>query len=261
MAKKKKSKKIKIGAPIKSQRAIELAYRRQMNQLGKALIKAVREDVLAYVKMQQESYVVDGIGDQLGIIFKKLTARFTGTATFSFAKSTAEKVVNKIGVSNKKKFDRTVQRATGVDLGAIITHEGLEDFVALNVNKNVSLISSLPEEYIKQVETIVNNGVASGAKYKTIEKEIIGKTGANSKLAGRIKTIAMNETQTINAQMTLRRSDNLGITEGIFRTSKDERVRKCHRELNGVRYKLSKGAWSKLCEKWIQPGITDINCR
>lgn len=263
MPKKLKKKKIKtkIIPAIKSQRALEVKYRRQLNKLGKALIQAVNEEVLAYIETQQETYIADGIGDQLGLIFKKLTARFTGTATFSFAKSTAEQFVNKVGISNKKKFDRTVQRATGVDLGAIITSEGLEDFVTLSVNKNVGLIKSLPEEYLKQVETIVNNGVVSGARFSTIKKEIISKTGANAKLAGRIKTIAMNEIQTINAQMTLRRSETLGIKEGLYRTSEDERVRQCHKELNGVRYDLSKGAWSKTCQKFIQPGITDINCR
>ena len=71
----------------------------------------------------------------------------------------------------------------------------------------------------------------------------------------------MNEVQTINSQITLRRSQSLGITEGIFRTSEDEKVRTCHDELNGVKYLLKKGAWSKTCQKFIQPGITDINCR
>lgn len=204
----------------------------------------------------------DGIGDQIGVIFRRLNSFFTGNAIASFAQSTASQMVEKVGRANKNKFDRTVTRATGVDLGSIVTAEGLEDFIALSINKNVSLIESLPEEYLKQVEVIVNNGVVSGAKYSTIEKEILGKVGsANSHLAGRIKTIAMNEVQTINSQITLRRSENLGIKKGIYRTSEDERVRPCHAELNGIEYLLKKGAWSKSCGKFIQPGITDINCR
>lgn len=257
----KKKNKIKIGAPVKSQKGIEIQYRKQLNKLGKALILAIKTEVLPYLKTQQSNYVVDGIGDQLGVIFRRLNGTFTGTATAGFAQVTASQMVQKVGEANKNKFDRTIARATGVDLGNIITAEGLEDFIALSVNKNVSLISSLPEEYLKQVETIVNNGVVSGARFSTIEKEIISKTGVNKKLANRIKTIAKNEIQTINSQITLRRSDSLGITEGIFRTSKDERVRKSHKELDGVRFKLKKGAWSKTAQKFIQPGITDIGCR
>lgn len=255
-------KKIKIAAPVKSLKGQEIAYRRQLNKLGKALIIAVRENVLVYLKANQSTYVSDGIGLDLGVIFENLNTRFTGPLAQSFAKVSASTMVEKVAKSNKGKFDRTIQRAIGVDLGGIIATEGLNDFVELSVNKNVSLIKSLPEEYLKQVETIVNNGVVSGARYSEIAKQIVAKSGsANSKLAGRIKTIAMNEIQTINSQITLRRSESLGIREGIFRTSGDEKVRKCHDELDGIKYDLSKGAWSKTCGKFIQPGITDINCR
>lgn len=313
----KKSSKEKIAPPVKSLKSQEVAYRRELNKLGKALIGAVREELLPYLKANQETYVADdlftkdafnfnssfyfedsaknwedyinvtdveseerklrtkllldsrtklnlvhdGIGAQLNVLFNKLNKQFTGTLVAGFANSTAEQMVTTVATTNSKNFSRSIEKVTGVSLAGIIPAEGLEDFTELSVNKNVSLIKSLPEEYLKQVETIVNNGVVSGARYNTIAKEIMSKTGASSKLAKRIKTIATNEIQTINSQITLRRSESLGITEGIFRTSDDEKVRKCHKELNGVRYELSKGAWSKTCQKFIQPGITDINCR
>lgn len=256
------AKKEKIASPIKSLKGIERQYRIELNKLGKQLIKAVREDVLVYLKSNESNFVADGIGDQLGVIFRRLNSQFTGTAVAGFSKVTSEQMVQKTAEANKNRFDRSVNRATGINIGSVIEAEGLEDFVSLSVNKNVSLIKSLPEEYLKQVETIVNNGVVSGARYSTIQKEIMARTGsASAKLANRIKTIARNEVQTINAQITLRRSEALGITKGIYRTSQDERVRKCHAELNGVEFEIAKGAWSKTCKKFIQPGITDINCR
>lgn len=230
--------------------------------MGRALIKAIKSDLLPVLKNSQESYVVDGLGDTINTIFRRLNGQFTGAITMGFAKTTATQMVAKVGENNKRKFNQTVESVTGVNLGGIITSEGLEDFVELSINKNVSLISSLPEEYLKQVETIVNNGVINGSRYSTIAKEITAKVGsANSKLVNRIKTIARNEVQTINAQISLRRNEALGIKKGIYMTSSDERVRECHRELDGVEYDLSKGAWSKTCQKFIQPGITDINCR
>jgi SPP1 gp7 family putative phage head morphogenesis protein len=256
-----RKKKQKIAAPVKSLKGQELLYRRELNKLGKLLAKAVNEEVLMYLKAQESTYVMDGIGSQLELIFNRLNARFSGTVSAGFAKTTASKMVMMVTRTNKKRFDKTIERATGVDLGGILAAEGLEDFVELSVNGNVSLIKSLSEEHLKNVETIVTNGVKSGAKYSTIAKEILGIKGVNSKLAGRIKTIAMNEVQTINSQITLRRSENLGITKGIYRTSKDERVRKSHKELDGVEYVLKKGAYSSIAQKWIQPGITDINCR
>jgi len=195
-------------------------------------------------------------------IFRRLNLQFAGTVVAGFAKNTASQMVEKVGKNNKRRFDKTVEKVTGVNLGGVVVSEGLSDFVELSINKNVSLIKSLPEEYLKSVETIVNNGVVNGTRYSEIAKQINAKVGsANSKLAGRIKTIARNEVQTINSQISLRRNQALGIKKGIYVTSDDERVRPCHAELDGKEYDLSKGAWSTKCQKFIQPGITDINCR
>ena len=252
----------KIAPAVKPLKSQEVAYRKQINKLGKALMVAVKKDVLEYLKSNQESYTLDGIGDQLGLIFGLLNARFSGNIAASFAMTTATNMVNSTAKSNRQKFGKSIARATGVDPTSVMASEGLEDFVKLQINTNIDLINNLSEDYLKQIKVIVNNGVASGARYSTIEKQILGKVGtANSKLANRIKTIATNEIQTINAQMSLRRSENLGIKQGIYRTSEDEVVRPCHKELNGFQYALNKGAWSVTCQKYIQPGITDINCR
>jgi len=216
---------------------------------------------MPFLKNTEKGYVIDGIGDMINTIFRRLNAVFTGTTVAGFAKTTSAQMVAKVGANNKRRFNKTVERVTGVNLGGIITAEGLDDFVELSISKNVSLIESLPQEYLKQVETIVNNGVINGTRYSEIAKQIQTKTGANGKLANRIKTIARNEVQTVNSQISLRRNEALGIKKGIYLTSSDERVRACHAELDGVEYDLAKGAWSKTCNKFIQPGITDINCR
>ena len=255
-------KKTKIAAPIKSLKGQEIAYQKQLNKLGRMLVAAVRSELLPYLKTNQELYVADGIGADLTGVFESLTSKFTGPVVTSFAKMTASNMVEKVEKTNRTKFNRMLSKAIGVDLGSIIATEGLEDFVELNINKNVSLIKSLPEEYLKQVETIVSNGVVNGLRYSEIEKQIAGGAGTvNAKLANRIKTI--------NSQITLRRSEALGIKKGIWRTSEDERVRgnpngkypnaiPSHFRANGKEFELSKGL--KIDGEWILPGIP-INCR
>jgi SPP1 gp7 family putative phage head morphogenesis protein len=249
--------------PVKSLKGIENAYRKELNKFGRLLVNRVKADILAFLKPHQSEWVNDaGIGWQLNRNFRKLNKEFSGTAQLAFATNTAERVVNKTFKNSADRFDKSVESATGVDIGAVITQEGMQDFVDLSISENVNLITSLPQEFLKNVEIIVNKGLKSGARYATIEKEIIGQVGsAASGLGNRIKTIARNEIQTINAQIQLKRSEALGIRKGIYRTSKDEVVRKCHEELDGVIYEISKGAWSKTCNKFIKPGITDINCR
>lgn len=245
---------------MKSLRGLERKYQRELAKLGKALTKAVRVELLPYLKAQQPGYVADSLGADLATIFRKLNQQFTGTMAISFAQTTATNMVEETGRKNKAKFDRSVKVATGVDLGSVVREEGLQDFIELSVNKNVSLIKSLPEEYLKSVETIVNNGVIEGTRFSEIAKKITARTGsANSKLANRIRTIARNEVSTLNAQISQRRSENLGITRGIWRTSEDESVRECHVKRNGKEYNISKGLYSNCDGKTIKPG-EEINC-
>lgn len=251
-----------IAAPIKNNKGDEVTYLKRLNILGRELLKAVQTEVLPFLKANQESYVMDGLSDQLEVIFEVLNKRFTGAVTAGFAETVATTSINELVAQNEQKFRSSIKGVTGIDPSAIMRAEGLEDFVKGAINKNIDLIENLSEEYLKTIKIEVYNGVTSGARYSTIAKRITAETGsANAKLKNRIKTIARNEMSTINAQITLRRSEALGITRGIFRTSDDERVRECHRELDGVEFELKKGAWSKTCEKWIIPGVTDINCR
>jgi len=252
----------RTAAPVKSQKGIERTYQKGLTRLARTLVTRVKQEILPYLKAQQVSYTLDSLGDDLIKKFNRLNAEFSGLLVSEYAEELAQTVVMKTFKANKSKFDRTLQRVPGVDVGSAIRAEGLEDFTALSIKKNVNLIKTLPEQYLSQVETIVTNGVSSGLRYSEIEKQIVAKTGsAGASLGGRVKTIARNEIQTINAQLTLRRTNGLGVKLGIYRTSEDEVVRPCHRELNGVEYGLAEGAWSKTCGKFIQPGITDINCR
>lgn len=266
-----KKKRQKVATPVKPLIAQERRYRIELMKLGRLLAKSIRAEVLPFIKAHEQEYVLDGVGSNLEIIFGKLNTRFSGIISAGFASSTATQMVTKVTKTNKKKFDASIERAMGVDLGAILQAEGLVDFMETSINRNVSLIKSLPSEYLKSVETIVTNGVTSGARYSTIANQILGKVGtANSHLSGRIKTIAMNEIQTINSQLNLRRSDALGITEGYWRTGEDEKVRgnpsgkyptakPSHYKLNGVRFNLKKGAKTEVGTH-IKPG-EEINCR
>jgi SPP1 gp7 family putative phage head morphogenesis protein len=273
MNKKNKKTKKKIAAPVKSQKTLEKQYQKELNKLGRQLTKAISTEVLPFLKSSQKEYVLDNnnkniisydstLSNKLNLIFRRLNSLFTGTITLGFAKNTASKMVDALAINNKRRFNKSIESLTGVNFGGVVRSEGLDDLLTLSKNKNEILITSLPEEYLKQVETIVTNGVINGTKYSDIAEQITARVGsANAKLSGRIKTIATNEVQTINSQISLRRTEALGIKKGIYMTVSDESVRKCHAELDGVEYDLKKGAWSKTCKKYIQPGITDINCR
>lgn len=265
----KKPKNTKTAAPIKSPKSLEVAYIRALNELGRQLVNSVKAELLPVLKRNQEEYIIDSaarttddIGNQLDSIFIRLNRQHAGATIELFARAKAHEVLTKVKRQNQERFAKSFKSAMGVDVQAMIESEALTDFTTQSIAKNVQLIKSLPSEYLKDIETIVRNGVINGTRYSEIAKQITASSGsANAKLAGRIKTVARNEIQTFNSQLSLRRTTSLGIKKGIFRTSQDENVRKCHAELNNKEFDLKKGAWSPTCGKYIQPGITDINCR
>lgn len=56
------------------------------------------------------------------------------------------------------------------------------------------------------------------------------------------------------------RAQNLGVTVGVWETSRDEAVRASHRARNGKEFNLSKGLYSAKDGKHLLPGV-DHNCR
>ncbi|ETR72932.1 MAG: phage head morphogenesis protein, SPP1 gp7 family domain protein [Candidatus Magnetoglobus multicellularis str. Araruama] len=160
-----------------------------------------------------------------------------------FAKHVASEHVNTLVESHAERFYRSLKSFTKIDLRGVVNEEGLEDFVAANVSNNVSLISDIPTEYFKKIEQITYNGITSGKRYDQIASEIASRYPS---LESRAYRIAADQSQTITSQINVKRSTNVGIKQGYYRTSKDENVRPWHKELDGMLYFLEKGAYSQI---------------
>jgi len=161
-------------------------------------------------------------------------------------------MVGGVNEKNRKRFYKALQNATGVSLNGIISEEGLQPLLTSSVNDNVSLIKSIPDEYFKKLNTIVSQGTMRGKSSGGIIKDILALGKSTKK---RAKLIARDQTQKVNAAITQGRQTNLGVTEYIWRTSSDERVRESHKAHNGKRFK-----WSDPPNDTGHPG-EDIQCR
>lgn len=253
--------------PLKGQ---GLAYFRQLNRLVIELKRAVKEQVLSVLKARKSEFVSDGIGIDIITILAQMKQRYSQENVGIRANNIAVPAVNQVVGSNQRKFEKLVSNTVGVDIAGILTGEGLTDFVETQVVKNSTLITNMTSEYLKEVETVIINGVNSGLRYEEIAKQIQARTGsAGSKLTNKARLIARNEVANINSQLTKRRSEDLGIKEFIWSTSDDERVRgdpgglypdakPSHFRLDGKRFSWKDGA--KTINGSIWPG-SEINCR
>lgn len=247
--------------PVRTSRQLELEYYKALKQLTKALKGEVKRELITALKETKEEYQADALSDILSSIFTRLKNKAAALTTN--AEEASVSVINKIAKQNRQRFLNAANQATGVDLSNILSEEGVNDFVKLQSQKNISLIKSIPDEFFKNIETIVYNGVAEGKRFEQIAKEITATRGISSvfgKLENRAKLIARNEVTTINAAITRKRSELLGIKKGVWITANDERVRPCHKARDGKEFDLAKGLYSACDGKTIFPA-EEINCR
>lgn len=242
--------------PIKEPRKIELEYYKELKKLANQLKADVNEHIIANLKSYEVTQ--DNAFGALSML-ELLRQKWQTLRTEQIASNVTEQVNR----ANRQKFMSQVNQATGIDIETLVREENLTEIVALQRQKQKILIKSIPEEFLKSVEVVVTNGLANGLRPEEIARQLKGIKGISStfgKLENRVKMIARNEIATMNGNLTKARAQNAGITKAIWVTSRDERVRDCHRVRDGKEFELSKGLYSACDGKTLLPG-QDFNCR
>ena len=117
-------------------------------------------------------------------------------------------------------------------LQAEIARNGLGPELAAIARRNAGLISSLPGEIAERVSARAAELEQHGARAEEIAREI--RRLGPELTRGRVKLIARTEISKAETQLTVIRSERIGITWGQWLTSEDQRVRPSHRNLDKV---------------------------
>lgn len=124
------------------------------------------------------------------------------------------------------------------------------------VSENVSLIRSIPEQYLKNVEGAVMRSVATGRDLAPLAKYLEQQHGVCKRRAA---FIARDQNNKATSALNVVRQTELGITEGVWRHSGAGKVpRPAHVAHSGKTFDLRKGAFIE--GEWIHPGEKP-NCR
>lgn len=107
----------------------------------------------------------------------------------------------------------------------------------LFVHQNMKLIQSLPQNLVDDVEQIVLTGLRQGAHVTNLERSIKDKLGVTKQKA---QLIARDQVSKYSGDLTKHHQTYAGIVHYRWQTSRDERVRPEHRELDGKEF-----AWDK----------------
>lgn len=135
----------------------------------------------------------------------------------------------------KQTIDRT-KSATGVDITPYVRMSEVQDILRDSIRENTSLISNLSADAKRRVEQVIFNGFAFRWNRKRITDEIAKAMNITKR---RARNIATDQAHKLQARLNRYRQEQLGIAEYIWRTMRDDRVRKEHREREGKRFRWS----------------------
>lgn len=123
---------------------------------------------------------------------------------------------------NKRRFNEAVRSAIGIDLGAVIQAEGIGNTIDAAVLRNVSLVRGLSQDVARRLSAKLLDALTRGLNNREIEKIITTEFGMARR---RAKLIARDQAASFNGDLNRIRQQAMGVTEYVWSTSLDERVR------------------------------------
>lgn len=209
-----------------------LAYtqlaRRVFTALDAAILATLRDEgVIRTDAGADGAGLPDGIAGRLRRRLTKLLRRLTAPAALTRELDALAKRTNDL---SRTEWRAQVKAAVGVDL---TDDPDVAPKLLAFRRENVRLIRSLAREKVDRVAKILSDA-GSGTRVETIAKRIREETVATPQRAA---LLARDQVLKLNAQVTQARHEAAGLTEYIWRTSRDERVRKEHKRLEGKRFR------------------------
>lgn len=245
-----RAQKKKRANPVKTAKAPEVKYRRELDVLVKRLKQDVATSIVPALKLFESEYVNDAYARTFQELFDNLK-RFYNNIDPQ-AQTVANNFVTNSNQVNKARFYNSIERAIGINLSSVVQNEGLEDTLLATTQENVNLIKSIPQQYLKNIESIVYSGTVQGNSASSMIQQISKQGGVTSR---RAKLIARDQSSKLNSALNQQRQQNLGVEEYIWRTAGDERVRDSHRSKNGKIFR-----WDDPPKDTGHPGF-EIQCR
>lgn len=215
--------------PVRPSRANELWYRAELGRLVRILVAAAHEVLPSSLRsvwpaVHDAAPVDDAIA--------RLARKFGGID--ALAKRLAHGAALRNLHETDRRISQSIHASVGVDVSGMLTGTSK---IAAKMQEferwNVSLIRSIPEEFLGKVGAAVGEAWESGRRWEDIAG-IISDIGDVTD--SRARLIARDQTAKMNSSFARLRMTDLGITRYIWQTSDDERVRESHAEVDGQEF-------------------------
>lgn len=215
-------------------------------ELDRALTRAITEEVRAAAPELLEEPRADADGPVTGpaggvalpdgafrLLLRRLRSLLGGVSLLA---RRAARVLERVfgAVARHSEHEWTRQLAS---LGIQLDDVAAPNFAFLRQlwrRRNLDLIKRLCETKIARVERVLLAN--RGARVQTLARRIQAATGTG---AGHARLLARDQTLKLYGQIQQARHQSAGVTEYVWRSSRDERVRLTHKALDGTRHRYA----------------------
>jgi len=157
--------------------------------------------------------------------------------------------------------DTTSWRKLSAEMGRNLRQEietaPTGDALRASLERQVTLIKSLPLEAAERVQRLVTEGISEGRRAAEIATDIM-ETGNVSR--SRAMLIARTEVSRTATELTKARAEHVGSTHFIWRTAGDTDVRATHRKLNGKTFRWDDPPECDPGHRALPGGIWNCRC-
>ena len=156
-----------------------------------------------------------------------------------------EKVAKLTETHSLQEWKRVCRDTLGIDLFSdYYNADFYEEAIRRWVSENVRMIKSIPNETLSSMREIISDGFKKGKTATDISKDIQKAYSVSRKKA---QSLARDQVATLNAEISELQQRDAGCSKYKWSTSKDRRVRPCHRDLDGKIF-----SWDDPPEMWYE---------
>lgn len=250
----------KTARAVHANPGVTAKYRRQVDALVKEMSNSIEYWVIAAyranpprmeVAVAQDALPSFELGKRIRELSKRWIKKFDDMA---------EKIATSFAESGRKATDNSFQQSlkeAGFAVNFKVTPV-MRDAINATIQENVSLIKSIPQQYLTDVEGIVMRGFTKGRDIKSISDDLQARYGVTKRRAA---LIARDQSNKLTATVTQARRIELGLLEAEWvHSGGGKEPRKSHVKAgkDHLRFDVRKGAL--IDGEYILPGEL-INCR
>ena len=224
--------------PIRAPRAAERAYARALrHQVLNPAFRRMRAGLADAYAAAQLLAALDGMPPpNLGTLPQDL----------------ADEHLERLSRYHRGKLVQTFREALGVDIRPILQDAAISQVLAERMRDNVQLITSIPQRLNDTLYDSIRRTFADRPFDQQALAQVLQR--GYRTVGYQTRRIARDQTTKTIGQLTEARNRELGVSEYVWRTAQDERVRPTHQVLNGT------------TQRWDRPPAVghpgwDIQCR